>query len=1500
MRTGNPVGRLLGIVAVLIIVASMLLVVPERGEAEVSGTWSAMTSGTTNQLLGVWGSSATDVFAVGDTGAILHYDGSAWGTMTSGSTSQLFDIWGNSGTDVFAVGDVGTILHYDGSAWSTMTSGTTEVLRAVWGNSGTDVFAVGDVGTILHYDGSAWSTMTSVSTSLLCGVRGNSATDVFAVGVGGTILHYDGSAWSSMTSGTTNQLLSVWGSSATDVFAVGMGGTILYYNGAAWSSMTGGTTNQLFSVWGSSATDVFAVGMGGTILHYDASAWSTMSSGTTQALWRVWGSSATDAFAVGVAGTVLHYGEPPVLIITTVSLSDGHVGVAYSQDLAASGGSGSYTWSVSSGSLPSWATLDASTGAITGTPDATATTSFAVQVGDGIGTATKYLSITIDVAPTATTVASATNPSLYGQSVTFTATVTGTGATGTVTFQDGGTTLGSSALVNGTAIYSTSSLFEGSHTIYAVYNGDANFAGSTSSALTQTVTQSSGTSSTATVASSANPSVYGQSVTFTATVTGTGATGTVTFQDGGTTLGSSALVNGTATYSTSSLFEGSHAIYAVYNGDANFAGSASSALTQTVTQSSGTSTTATVASSANPSVYGQSVTFTATVSGAGATGTVIFQEGSTTLGSSTLVNGTATYSISTLSAGSHTITAVYNGDANFAGSTSSAFTETVTQAGGAYTTTTLSSSDDHQAHGKSVTLTATVSGTGATGTVTFKDGDAILGSSALGNGTATLSTSDLSVGDHSITAVYSGDATFAGSTSPSLGQTITAASSAASSKTNWDLIGGITAAVVVVVGVAAALSILWKRRPSRGRLEVEPRVQTSVSFSKKRSFIIPVSIILVCVLVCGGLGTAFWQGWIPVSRTAGHLSISFQTESALPLSTLSIATKGLSRDASVTVTFSDSSGYSVTQNALSVDKNGTVLVGVPLYVDPQMHSIKEGKVSVLVSQTHTDGSQGPHNSPVSFTIEDLPSLTGIPLGKVTRSLLTASALFSQRNIMSLQFLEDASNGEIEASEMVESDRSILNQTIAFRNDVDSIMADAEHSVDVGSLADGTPIQFTRDSLDVSDRVIAVWLLELLSGKGPTPSAPPSTGSSTSSLQLRQLSCLVSSGTTAAQGVADGVWLGALNDLCDDLCSLNSLFDDSNVVCNPSSDRSDRITAVVDGMNSGMSLVGKSSVQMGLFAAYTNTVNAYRNVAESDMKCAVDAVSYLVDPLNNRRPDIDALPKSSAQKLIFANVENTLSIKGTVNPAASFGLWNFASMVLNKLTSSDDKDSAIIQAIDDSIDSIDTEGCVITGTLQGGGFMGRLDMLWVETTPSTSAQTPIGALTDVNGTYSLVIPLSPKDDPATTLSIRASDPITDVSFGSEVVNLRGVDTSRPVEIPPLVTEVGVTGTWYGTLQWPGAPYDGCEAETVSYSVTLDEDSNGDITGSTSAGSTVTGSRTGSCISVTLDNPQFGSSSYAWTWDGADTMTGSVDYYCYSLDTGAIQYETLMPFTLTRQS
>ena len=147
----------------------------------------------------------------------------------------------------------------------------------------------------------------------------------------------------------------------------------------------------------------------------------------------------------------------------------------------------------------------------------------------------------------------------------------------------------------------------GTHPITAVYSGDTNYNGATSSVLSQTVNQAS---STVTLASSLNHIDLRYQRDFLLLLSRTGATGTVTFLDGATSLGTGTISTGIATLTTSSLAVGTHSITAQYGGDSNYNASVSTPVSQVVNKAS---STVTLASSLNPSTFGASVTLTATV-----------------------------------------------------------------------------------------------------------------------------------------------------------------------------------------------------------------------------------------------------------------------------------------------------------------------------------------------------------------------------------------------------------------------------------------------------------------------------------------------------------------------------------------------------------------------------------------------------------------------------------------------------------------------------------------------------------------------------------------------------------------------------------------------------------------------------------------------------------------------------------------------------------------------
>jgi hypothetical protein len=175
------------------------------------------------------------------------------------------------------------------------------------------------------------------------------------------------------------------------------------------------------------------------------------------------------------------------------------------------------------------------------------------------------------VRATTTSLAASPNPASFGSVVTLTATVTATSgtATGNVTFFDGVTNLGTSPLVGNQASIATSSLSIGTHTLTANYGGAPGFASSNSAGTSVTITKAA---SSTLLVDSLDPSTLGSPVTFTATVSGSVGTptGSVTFFDGATPLGTIALAAGQAQLTTSSLTGGAHTINATYGGNATY------------------------------------------------------------------------------------------------------------------------------------------------------------------------------------------------------------------------------------------------------------------------------------------------------------------------------------------------------------------------------------------------------------------------------------------------------------------------------------------------------------------------------------------------------------------------------------------------------------------------------------------------------------------------------------------------------------------------------------------------------------------------------------------------------------------------------------------------------------------------------------------------------------------------------------------------------------------
>jgi Bacterial Ig-like domain (group 3)/FG-GAP-like repeat/FG-GAP repeat len=421
---------------------------------------------------------------------------------------------------------------------------------------------------------------------------------------------------------------------------------------------------------------------------------------------------------------------------------------------------------------------------------------------------------------TSTALTSSLDPSIYGQKVTWTATVTTSGPvppTGKINFSWNGYSIGTATLnASGVATLTRSALNADTYPLIAVYGGDANNLASTSSVLNQVVTE---TKSSAALTSSPNPSTADQPVTFTATIKSptVAATGPVTFTAGKTVLGTAQLANGKATFTISTLAVGTTTVTANYYGDSNISGSAAS-VKQTVgsaaslieddgklpvgskttrsTRAGGCYSSTTLTTNGSPALIGNQIVFTASVLAAGYCNNqpqgdcyepITFYDGNTVIGSVPLNRACiATFADILLTAKTHKIKAYFPGTGDGdPPSYSKAVTQVVT---GYPTATTLTSSLTPSVYGQSVTWTATVTSPSPYGYLTiptekveftwggvYTIGTALLNAS----GVATLTKSNLNADSYPLTATYVGDPNNAGSTSAPLAQVVTQTTSAA-------------------------------------------------------------------------------------------------------------------------------------------------------------------------------------------------------------------------------------------------------------------------------------------------------------------------------------------------------------------------------------------------------------------------------------------------------------------------------------------------------------------------------------------------------------------------------------------------------------------------------------------------------------------------------------------------------------------------------------------------
>ncbi len=287
------------------------LVLPQDWEA-------AFDASELGWMMSGWGPGDGRLWVVGGKvaqGLILQQDAAGWNEVDTGLTFPLLNwVHGTSGSDVFAAGNDGVILHFDGESWTSQATPVTAPVWGLWAVGPEDVWAVGgnnfsdDPPFVLHYDGVEW-TLSNIPTLVRPGVHAffkvwaSGPDDVWMVGQNGAVLHYDGEGFTETGIGAGQDLVGIWGNGPEDIMIVGgrTNAEIAHYDGDSWMRVAGSPLPGLNGVWTRRGDVAHAVGVNGTVLTIDPATLAAVEDevATSQQLHAVFGDAQGQLIALG-------------------------------------------------------------------------------------------------------------------------------------------------------------------------------------------------------------------------------------------------------------------------------------------------------------------------------------------------------------------------------------------------------------------------------------------------------------------------------------------------------------------------------------------------------------------------------------------------------------------------------------------------------------------------------------------------------------------------------------------------------------------------------------------------------------------------------------------------------------------------------------------------------------------------------------------------------------------------------------------------------------------------------------------------------------------------------------------------------------------------------------------------------------------------------------------------------------------------------------------------
>ena len=257
----------------------------------------------TRDLLAVWGSSPDDVWIGGSGGALWHKQGSGWSKPVPGSSNAWSGIAGSSASNVWMINDSGALMRWNGTTLSTARPSQVFAPTGIWVGADSDVW-VARYQSVEHWDGANWFSLSDAYN--LTALAGSASNQVWGAGQHGAIARWNGRTWSQPSpSQLPYGVTSVWASGLGDVWMSSLH-FIYRWDGQGVALVPSPGTHDIHGLWGSGSNDVWSAGANGEIQHWDGTRF-TLAPGTgTGEFDAISGSSATDIWAVGLH-SAYHY-----------------------------------------------------------------------------------------------------------------------------------------------------------------------------------------------------------------------------------------------------------------------------------------------------------------------------------------------------------------------------------------------------------------------------------------------------------------------------------------------------------------------------------------------------------------------------------------------------------------------------------------------------------------------------------------------------------------------------------------------------------------------------------------------------------------------------------------------------------------------------------------------------------------------------------------------------------------------------------------------------------------------------------------------------------------------------------------------------------------------------------------------------------------------------------------------------------------------------------------